>query len=43
MQPSPEEKKNISQFEKLLAALARDGVVFAVVGGVAVILNGYPQ
>lgn len=43
MQPSPEEKKNISQFEKLLAALVSDGIDLAVVGGVAVILNGYPR
>lgn len=43
MQPSPEEKKNISQFEKLLAALVGDGIDFVVVGGVAVILNGYPR
>lgn len=32
-----------SQFEKLLAGLARDGIDFAVVGGLAVILNGYPR
>jgi hypothetical protein len=32
-----------SQFEKLLAGLARSGVDFAVVGGLAVILNGYPR
>jgi hypothetical protein len=32
-----------SQFEKLLAGLARDGVDFAIVGGLAVILNGYPR
>lgn len=37
--PSPNE--TISQFEKLLAGMARAGVDFAVVGGVAVILNGY--
>ncbi len=43
MQPLPEEKKNISQFEKLLADLVKDGVDLAVVGGVAVILNGYPR
>lgn len=33
----------ISQFEKLLAGLARAGVDFAVVGGVAVILHGYER
>jgi hypothetical protein len=32
-----------SQFEKLLVGLARHGVDFAVVGGLAVILNGYPR
>jgi len=36
---SPSE--TISQFEKLLAGLVRAGIDFAVVGGVAVILNGY--
>lgn len=34
-------KETISQFERLLAGLARAEVDFAVVGGVAVILNGY--
>jgi hypothetical protein len=33
--------EKISQFEKLLADLVRAGVDYAVVGGVAVILNGY--
>jgi hypothetical protein len=42
MEPS-EPRENISQFEKLLAALARANVDFAVVGGLAVILNGYPR
>lgn len=37
-EPVPE---NFSQFEKLLAGLARAGVDFAVVGGVAVSLNGF--
>jgi len=41
--PSPESSQITSQFEKLLAALARAGVDFAIVGGVAVILNGYPR
>lgn len=36
--PTPE---NFFQFEKLLVALARAGVDFAVVGGVAVTLNGF--
>ncbi len=43
MNPSPEPNRTISQFEKLLADLARSGVDFAVVGGLAVILNGYPR
>jgi Nucleotidyltransferase of unknown function (DUF6036) len=43
MEPSPEPSENTSQFEKLLAALAGDGVDFAVVGGLAVIFNGYPR
>jgi hypothetical protein len=34
-------KETISQFERLLAGLARAEVDFAVVGGLAVILNGY--
>ena len=37
-EPAPE---NFSQFEKLLADLARAEVDFAVVGGVAVSLNGF--
>ncbi|HEV8543846.1 MAG TPA: DUF6036 family nucleotidyltransferase [Verrucomicrobiae bacterium] len=37
-EPVPE---NFFQFEKLLVALARAGVDFAVVGGVAVSLNGF--
>src|SRR5688500_9453682 len=37
-EPAPE---NFSQFEKLLVDLARSGVDFAVVGGVAVSLNGF--
>jgi predicted nucleotidyltransferase len=36
--PQPE---NFFQFEKLLVAIARAGVDFAVVGGVAVSLNGF--
>ncbi|MBI4663627.1 MAG: hypothetical protein HY735_32905 [Verrucomicrobia bacterium] len=40
---SPESREIISRFEKLLVALARSGVDFAVVGGLAVILNGYPR
>jgi hypothetical protein len=39
----PEPKETISRFERLLADLARNGVDFAVVGGIAVILNGYPR
>ena len=43
MEPSPELKETTSRFEKLLAALAAHGVDFAVAGGLAVILNGYPR
>ena len=38
---TPEPTETTSQFEKLLAKLARSGVDFAVVGGLAVVLNGY--
>ena len=41
MEKPPSPNETISQFEKLLAGIARAGVDFAVVGGVAVILNGY--
>jgi hypothetical protein len=37
-EPAPE---NFSQFEKLLVDLARSGIDFAVVGGVAASLNGF--
>ncbi len=37
----PTSPENFFQFEKLLAGLARAGVDFAVVGGVAVSLNGF--
>ena len=40
---SPEPRETISRFEKLLADLTQSGVDFAVVGGLAVILNGYPR
>jgi len=43
MNPSNDPDRNRSQFEKLLADLAREKVDFAVVGGLAVILNGYPR
>jgi len=43
MNPSHEAKETISPYEGLLAGLARAGVEFAVVGGIAVILNGYPR
>jgi hypothetical protein len=43
MDPSPEPKVIISRFEKLLAKLAAGGVDFAVVGGLAAVLNGYPR
>jgi hypothetical protein len=38
---TPEPTETTSQFEKLLANLARSRVDFAVVGGLAVVLNGY--
>ena len=40
---SPEPRETISRFEKLLADLTQSGIDFAVVGGLAVILNGYPR
>ncbi len=43
MEPSPEPRETTSRFEKLLAALVSHGVEFAVVGGLAVIFNGYPR
>ena len=43
MDNSPEPKETVSPFEKLLAAFARNRVDFAVVGGLAVIFNGYPR
>lgn len=43
MDHSPEPREITSQFEKLLVALASSQVDFAVVGGLAVVLNGYPR
>ena len=43
MEPSPNPKETISRFEKLLVGLAADKVDFAVVGGLAIIFNGYPR
>jgi|GEM_PF-49346 len=43
MEPLSEPKETTSRFEKLLAALVAHGVDFAVVGGLAVIFNGYPR
>jgi hypothetical protein len=43
MEPSPEPRETTSRFEKLLAALVASRVDFAVVGGLAVIFNGYPR
>jgi len=40
---SAEGRENITRFGKLLAELARNGVDFAVVGGLAVIFNGYDR
>ncbi|MEI9962176.1 MAG: hypothetical protein WDM76_13900 [Limisphaerales bacterium] len=39
----PKSKETISRFEKLLAALAASKTDFAVVGGLAIIFNGYPR
>jgi len=41
MENPPSSNETISQFEKLLADLVRAKVDFCVVGGVAIILNGY--
>ena len=41
MENPPSPKETLSQFEKLLAGLARTGVDFALVGGLAVVLNGF--
>ena len=43
MEPSPEPRETTSRFEKLLVALVTNRVDFAVVGGLAVIFNGYPR
>jgi len=41
MPETPSTLENYSPFERLLAGLARGGVDFAVVGGVAISLNGF--
>lgn len=43
MDHSPKPREITSRFEKLLVALAADGIDFAAVGGLAVIFNGYPR
>lgn len=43
MTPSPEQTESLSQYGKLLVALAKRDVDFAVVGGLAVIFNGYSR
>ena len=43
MDHSPNPRGITTRFEKLLAALASSRVDFAVVGGLAVIFNGYPR
>jgi hypothetical protein len=43
MKPSNEPNRTLSEFEKLLASLARQSIDFAVIGGLADILNGYPR
>ena len=42
-EPSSEPNESISRFERLLVGLAQCGVDYAIVGGLAVILNGYPR
>jgi hypothetical protein len=43
MDHSPKSKEIISQFEKLLVVLVANRTDFAVVGGLAIIFNGYPR
>jgi hypothetical protein len=43
MTPLPEQTESLSQYGRLLAALAKGKVDFAVVGGLAVIFNGYAR
>lgn len=43
MDHSPEPREITSPFEKLLVALVSDGIDYAVVGGLAVVFNGYPR
>jgi hypothetical protein len=43
MSISEEQNQSLSRYGKLLVALASAGVDFAVVGGLAVIFNGYPR
>lgn len=40
---SEEQSQSLSQYGKLLVALSTAGVDYAVVGGLAVIFNGYPR
>ncbi|MBM3838498.1 MAG: hypothetical protein FJ398_11135 [Verrucomicrobia bacterium] len=42
-EPSPESKETISRFGKLLVDLAKCQIDFTVVGGLAVIFNGYDR
>jgi hypothetical protein len=43
MTDSEEQTQSLSQYGKLLVALSTAGVDYAVVGGLAVIFNGYPR
>ena len=43
MNPSPNPDQTLSQYEGLLVGLSRAEFEFALVGGVAVILNGYAR
>ena len=40
---SEEQSQSLSQYGKLLVALSAAGIDYAVVGGLAVIFNGYPR
>jgi hypothetical protein len=43
MDHSPKPREITSRYEKLLVTLVTDGIDFALVGGLAVVLNGYPR
>lgn len=43
MPQSEEQKQSLSQYGRLLVALAKGGVDYAIAGGLAVIFNGHPR